>query len=297
MHHVRERALIGLSHAVRCKVGPRSALMPLFGDVLKVVDMPSVGGTEAPEVLLAIDPEPAAAELTRDHRLELGHPNLSSILIGLARKRVRVEPEKLTRLLASWKDSKVCHANFQGYALQLLAITGEPSAAKRIAAAIKSGDSHLRTLAADAESILKGVPDAYQVAIRAWGGPEDLHEGVPAQLIDYATAAVLRNEVRNGGFGQYFFNSYGGEAVRALHGLQAMGAVKTADLLRRAMSLFGNQGHAADRAARQEQLERLSGEELLMLDDAFYADPDRLDVLLARYAAKHRSLFTSSRGG
>lgn len=94
-------------------------------------------------------------------------------------------------------------------------------------------------------------------------------------------------DVNNGGFDQYFYNSYSDCAATALEALERLGAATTARLLRDAMEAFGPDGPPADRAERQERLEEIrDGAEArwTKLEDRFYEYPDDVLEMLREYA-------------
>ncbi len=96
----------------------------------------------------------------------------------------------------------------------------------------------------------------------------------------------LEAEVNNGGFNQFFFNSSGDHAAATAEALRAIGAKKTAAIVDRAVSLFGAEGPSRNRVQRQQQLTLFSEEQqerFSELDTNFYAYPDNLSELLAKY--------------
>ncbi len=105
----------------------------------------------------------------------------------------------------------------------------------------------------------------------------------------------LEAEVNNGGFDQYFFNSAGDGAARALAGLQLIGAAKAADIVRRAMAVFGSDGPAPDREARWLQMDRLDDAAKATLDrlsDEFQGYPDPLADLVMSHCREQLSQFS-----
>jgi hypothetical protein len=293
-HFDRSAALTGIDRSVRDGRATRQFLAAVFRDVARVVEMPSVGGTDAPRVLLVIDRDRATEFLTDPARFRADHPEVASIVRALAQARVRLPAGRLVVLmdeLVAWeKRNGRPNTTAIGYGLQLLALSGDPSARQKVERATASKDDYLRGLAADAMKILDGVPDAFHVALEAWSAARDVTQ-LPEPVRHYLTVQVMRNEVANGSFHQYFFNSYSGGVRHALAGLEALGAEKAAAIVREVIALFGKAGPSRDRARRQRQLDRVDGEALVRLSDAFLKDPDRLDVLLSRFAARHREHF------
>ena len=95
----------------------------------------------------------------------------------------------------------------------------------------------------------------------------------------------LVDEVMNGGFNAYFFNSAGNDAAATLDALEAIEANKTRELLIEACSKFPGGMPSTERFVRQEELEQVDPDIDLFenLDNAFFAYPDNLDGLLDAY--------------
>ena len=110
----------------------------------------------------------------------------------------------------------------------------------------------------------------------------------------FITIWSLEADVNNGGFDQYFFNSWGDLAAQTPAALEAVGAAHTAEIVRRANQVFGKGGPSPDRNRRQKQLDSLpatASGEFDSLDEAFYAYEDDLETLLKAYSRKHRTAF------
>jgi glycosyltransferase involved in cell wall biosynthesis len=97
----------------------------------------------------------------------------------------------------------------------------------------------------------------------------------------------LDAEVNNGGFDQFFFNVAGDHAATTVQALETVGALETADIVRRACARFPGGMPPANRNARQELLEKLSPDSgAFEQEDAdFLAYPDDLASLVAAYSA------------
>jgi hypothetical protein len=95
----------------------------------------------------------------------------------------------------------------------------------------------------------------------------------------------LEGEVNNGGFDQFFFNSAGDRAADSIEALEAIGAHKTADIVRRACARFPGGMPPADRFARQEVLEIVSPDSEAFEDEdqAFLAYEEDLASLVASH--------------
>jgi Domain of unknown function (DUF4375) len=109
----------------------------------------------------------------------------------------------------------------------------------------------------------------------------------------YWAVALLRNEINNGGFHQYFFNSSGSYYDYAEKGLVAVGAVQTLDLLRQAKeTVFPTIPVPVDTEVRRNLLPVVEPDspnpewerKLDELDQRFYANSDNLTPRLEAFA-------------
>jgi hypothetical protein len=102
--------------------------------------------------------------------------------------------------------------------------------------------------------------------------------------------SALEAEVNNGGFHQYFFNSAGDHTAAALHGLEQIGALAAAALVKEACRLFPEGQPHSDRSQRQLQLDTISESAFDGIDRRFFAYPDPIGDLLLAYAKKSLGL-------
>jgi len=112
----------------------------------------------------------------------------------------------------------------------------------------------------------------------------------------YWAVALLRNEINNGGFDQYFFNSSGSYYDYAEKGLVAVGAVQTLELLRQAKDIvFPTIPVPVDTEVRRNLLPVVEPDspnpewarKLNELDHRFYGDSDNLTARLEAFAREH----------
>jgi hypothetical protein len=97
---------------------------------------------------------------------------------------------------------------------------------------------------------------------------------------------ALEGEVNNGGFHQVFYNYAGDNTVdETIRALATIGATKGADIVKRAAARFPGRTPPKDRSARQDVLiENFpQAAPFATLDQEFYAYPDDLSGLLAKY--------------
>lgn len=104
----------------------------------------------------------------------------------------------------------------------------------------------------------------------------------------------VMDEVSNGGFSQFFFNSSGNFSMECEAAFREIGANEVADICRKAVACFGKP-LPADRNEREDLLEELENEEISgFLDDCdvdFFACPDDIESLLYRYAMDNKDSF------
>ena len=102
---------------------------------------------------------------------------------------------------------------------------------------------------------------------------------------------TLEQEVNNGGFSQYFYNSSGNFANEVVNAFTQIGALKTAEICQKALAVF-NGRLPEDREERQNLLENSDCEEILEeCDNAFFEYEDDLESLNYAYIMKHRKFF------
>jgi hypothetical protein len=105
---------------------------------------------------------------------------------------------------------------------------------------------------------------------------------------------LLDAEVCNGGFSQYFFNSWGDYAAETAAALHHLGASRMASLLESAMAEFGPDGPPRDRDVRATRVRELeaAGPRWLGLDRQFYDyHLDDLPAAILREVHRNREAF------
>ena len=102
-------------------------------------------------------------------------------------------------------------------------------------------------------------------------------------------------EVDNGGFHQFLANDAGQFAQAALEGFNAIGAARTADIVRRVMAIFPGARMSLDVDERRNILFALPAHVqwtvLRDLTKEFYETPDDVPALLEEYVAKNATEF------
>jgi len=104
----------------------------------------------------------------------------------------------------------------------------------------------------------------------------------------------LEREINNGGFNQFFFNSSGDFAHETVNSLTVVGANKTAEILKQAISQFPDHKVPSDRNDRQEilnQIEDAANDIWENLEQKFFKYEDDLNDLNLEYVSKNRDKF------
>lgn len=106
---------------------------------------------------------------------------------------------------------------------------------------------------------------------------------------------LLEEEVNNGGFDQFLYNSSGDYTHRVEECLRTIGANKTADICRTAFTAYGKP-IPQDRNKRQKFLEKIENDEISAIlsdcDDKFYGYPDNLEELNYQYILENKTKFS-----
>ena len=99
---------------------------------------------------------------------------------------------------------------------------------------------------------------------------------------------AAEDEINNGGFHQFFYNNAGDSTEDTIQALEAIGASKTAEIVRRAAAMFPGGMPPKDRLARQNVLlENFPrAEAFKSLNDEFFSYPENLASLVANYKSR-----------
>ncbi|MBR7122492.1 MAG: DMP19 family protein [Oscillospiraceae bacterium] len=119
---------------------------------------------------------------------------------------------------------------------------------------------------------------------------DDIEKLNEHERVFYVTQ-ILEQEVNNGGFSQFFFNSSGDFSNELVDAFTKIGALKTAEICKKALDVF-NGKVPTDRDEREELLNCLDCDDVLSeCDDEFYEYEDNLEKLNYKYIMDHRSFF------
>lgn len=295
---VRSGALYGIMYAREAGRGGGEFVREMFPAVAARLGQADRDDQDAPQALLALDPEKAEALLLSERFFTLENKGLHHIVEALNKKGRKVPLEKLLPLLQKLLRMEMEYPHEYDLAELLVAYANNPdeNAGTVIAGALKHRDGTVRSGAASALMALNGIGDPWEIIERRLRekGPGSLTE--PQQI--YAAVQNYDMEVNNGGHSQYFVNGTGDEYPAALKGLGLIGAEGHAEVLRRALAVFGKSGPSTDKALRHKQLSRLSKakeEELDELDSFYYDLTENLDALLAPYVIRNKSHFVDEK--
>lgn len=102
---------------------------------------------------------------------------------------------------------------------------------------------------------------------------------------------TLEQEVNNGGFSQFFYNSSGNFSNELVDSFTKIDALKTAEICKKAVAIFGD-NVPTDRWEREELLDSLDCDDILEeCDDVFYDYEDDLETLNHGFILKYREYF------
>ena len=129
---------------------------------------------------------------------------------------------------------------------------------------------------------MTAIDDAFNAALARFHGGRDFAD---LSARDQLLVCIwgVEADVNNGGFDQFFFNTYGGMASEASAALRAIGASQMAEIVDEAIARFGPGWVPQDRDARLTRLLALTEDEGVSFDDLdrrFWAYPDDVAALL-----------------
>jgi hypothetical protein len=143
--------------------------------------------------------------------------------------------------------------------------------------------------------ITVGRADLFKISESVWDRESKLgYETLSQPERVFLCVWDLEDEVNNGGFDQYYFNSAGDHALDTVRALETIGAKRTAELVKTMNNLFGPAGPSPDRFKRQDQLSGLRSSTAKQMNDAnnrFYKYEDNLEELLTAFVSKNREAF------
>jgi hypothetical protein len=128
----------------------------------------------------------------------------------------------------------------------------------------------------------------------------DIVQAFPKGLRMIYTTRILDDEVNNGGFNQYFWNTSGTLAKEALDGLVMIGAIEHAQLMREAIGTYENERAELQKYTAQNTLEAFSESykhtSLSKLDERYNKSTEDLAALRVAYVRSHPESVVSASG-
>lgn len=249
------------------------------------------GDRDASRAIMQLDPDRAATLFLSARCLRPDNRFLAQVLAELNQKGAPIPESALQPLLSRAKaEAKYPWTYVHAECLTALARMNAENARREIDDALRSGEDRVRAGAIGALRTLLKLPDPYALC-----GLERVSDR-PAPVRHVIAALAFQAEVNNGGVSQYFFNSAGDDWATAMESFRAMGAVRCADILDRAVKFLGKSGSSSDRDTRIAAYAKLSDDKEKFLDDLsseFFEDEDLLDLKIVRYMADHENLFRS----
>jgi len=292
--YVRAYAMMGIGWAFKYHRGSPEFLQATFDMLIPLLNKKDQSLSQAARTLLVINREKGVPIILQDRFFNLQNPILVENLRALNEQDVVIPEEDLRRLMKPIEENleKYPNNSIFGECLIALARTRSPTAEETIKKALDGANKQIAERAAEAMPVLKGVSKVTKrVFIRMDEvGFENLNQ--PEKVV--ASVEMMINEVNNGGFDQYFFNSSGDYAAQTLAGLKEIDARDTEEILTKSMALFGRKGPSSDRTVRIKQLENFSKSsqaQLSDLDERFYKKPDNIEMKLYLYVAEHSDSF------
>jgi hypothetical protein len=299
-HQVREFTLIGLKRGLKEKQRDEKYLSGVFPVLVPLLNAGTYDTGTPAGVMMAADPVKAVPILELPRYFSVHNPQLQEVLAALDHKGIKVPREILLPLLAQLEPLAIKESHGEWtYAAALVLYANNPDdrAESRFWTLIHSPSSTIASTAARALEVLAGINphdsvwDVYDKrGFAAMTKPQQF----------YFAVEIYRDEVNNGGHNQYFYNDDGDLYTIAIEGLRTMGAPSKAAILSDAEIAFGPGRPAPTEEERRNQMQKFGPVQSRIFETAdqrFYTSEneygERLDVLLALYALKHRSDFAN----
>jgi HEAT repeat protein len=282
---------------------------PVFDALAERLDqVSSTDLTNTAVAMLRLDMERAVATLTVPERFRPENPELVSLLHAFKVARIVVPREALLPIMPVLRaESDATIAGGRGKypyeaALPVLARSVPEAARPLVEEALQSTDMVRRDAASSAMEVLAAVDGALDaVNRRLWRG-----EGRGAPQLDLDALTVgQRNyylsfeadaRVTNGGLAQFFLNPSGRFADETPAALEAIGAPRAAEAVRRARELIRSLPPKAHGQTLYDMLSRPDVRERLgRIETEFFNDTDDIITLLRLYAARHAEDFREAR--
>jgi len=237
-----------------------------------------------PMMLLRIDRERAIRFLTDTETILLDLESDRGVLEAIKRANLPLPEGTVLGMIRTLRDREPLAIRQLGAALVLLGHHRTESAKAEIEPFIASADSLLRESALEAMLAWHGRGDwswyQEEMKTKRWTEPQR-----HAYFAHYADADIC-----NGGFGQFFFNASGEHLSGTVAALRAVGASDRADLVERALNVFGERGPPRNRVRRIVMLEDMADEAwepIGEIEEQYFRIESNLNELIYRYVLDH----------
>jgi HEAT repeat protein len=288
---VRRRAVSGIKSAAKEGRVSERFESEIFEIVARVA---LADGDRAPACLLDLDRERAAHILMAPETLTADQPHLHHILKALREAQVEVDEDFLLALLSTLERRPIKRKTERSIEqiLFLLATRGSERSLATIEQYVDHPSQRIREGLAEARLLAQGLDDPLgpvreKLESTGWGGLSGPQRHVVAvrRLID---------EVRNGGFLQYFFNNSGDHWRDAAAGLEAIGATGDRQLFDEVLGFFKDRAPSENRDARHAEIAAIAKQKdrpLEKVEKEFYKYSDSREVLLNEFILEHADDF------
>jgi hypothetical protein len=289
--YVRGIALIGLNRAIEGDRIGEPAKGLFFDAVASMWPADTAFNVcdYIPKILLKLDRSRAIERLMGRELFTPQFKPLWRILEAFKKENVSVPIESLLSLIGEIRKQPPSYpfGNMLGQALALLGSHRNPEDLETLEHFVGDREENI------AEGAVEGLRRYYNLdeTLRdPWEVVEQLGwEALTPAEKHLCAVETLNDEVNNGGFAQYYFNSSGDHWADALAGLEAMGAVQHAELVRDTLRSFPDGRPSKHHGTRNEQLAKIARKEEQpfnkVQDQAWYGLKDEnLGALSFRYS-------------
>lgn len=290
-HWVRSSAISGINHAIRNGVLDERIPNEIFLDVQHLLreDMLAF---DSDDLLFALDNERAKAFYLSDEVLSPVSPIIGSALSILVKNEVFVSRDKLLSLISAFDQMELEHPIPSAFGEALHALGQHKVTEDRAILLIYMDhvDEWIANGAAAGLLVSHGLEDLDE---KVWFAIDKNLPLTKAQKY-YSAVRACDGQICNGGFAQYFVNSFGDEWQEALEGFEAMGFVERLSLVKQAIDMFGPAGPSENQQKRQIQLSKIysQDEEIFEeLETQYFNSKEVVDVFCCHYMIANQDHF------
>ncbi|MFN0020396.1 MAG: DUF4375 domain-containing protein [Pirellulaceae bacterium] len=287
--YVRSYALMGLERAGEANRLSDACRQELFPDVQRLL----LEGKNCDHagLLLEMNKDKATEFFLSDAILNPKAESLHHVLRELNERGIIVPRERLLVLIEQLEATSLEHPQHFRLAEALHCLGKHKNSDDRaiLERFLSHSDQDVTKGAADGMLALHGL-DGFLDRIWKAKGPASLTQ--PQR--NYLAVVSLDDEVNNGGFSQYFFNSSGDDWQTALSGLEEMGSKERLAMFKEALAKFDKSSPSESRNQRMDQLAKIeSGKDSVFdeLNTRYFKYEEDLGVLMMRYVLRNAEAF------